>query len=27
VHNIQANIPPANIVALYDTALSHPLPA
>jgi uroporphyrinogen decarboxylase len=26
VHNIQANVPPANIGALYDTALAYPLP-
>lgn len=25
VHNIQANVPPENIVALFDTALSYPL--
>ncbi len=27
VHNIQADVPPANIVALFDTALNHPLSA
>jgi uroporphyrinogen-III decarboxylase len=26
VHNIQAHVPPANIVALFDTALAFPLP-
>ena len=27
VHNIQADVPPANIVALFDTALAYPLSA
>jgi uroporphyrinogen decarboxylase len=27
VHNLQANVPPENIVALFDTALHFPLPA
>jgi uroporphyrinogen decarboxylase len=27
VHNIQANVPAANIAALFDTALSYPLPS
>jgi uroporphyrinogen decarboxylase len=27
VHNIQANVPPENIVALFETALTHVLPA
>jgi uroporphyrinogen decarboxylase len=26
VHNIQANVPPANVLAMYDTALNFPLP-
>ena len=27
VHNVQANVPPENVIAMYDTALAYQMPA